>query len=218
MAKNTQEFDYSLDEKDLKTLLKYANERKVAKGDAVFQAGDDPDSLWFVKTGRVHVTQTGADGRESMVTFYTPGKTFCMAAMLIDRPYPCTATAGVDSSLLAVPASRFKSLFDKLPDFARRLLVDMAPQFCESHCNCAMSVEAVDKRLAATLLRLDKQFKGGDIPFTRQELAQMVNTTVETCIRVLSDWTKRGVVSGGRGKIRVVKREFLQSLVEDLAA
>ena len=160
----------------------------------------------------MHVTQTGADGRESMVSFYTPGQTFCLAANIIGEPYPCTAHAGTESTVVSVPVSRFRAMFDKLPGFAKRLLTDMAPQFCESHCNCAMSVEAVDRRLAATLLRLDRQFGGGDIPFTRLELAQMVNTTVETCIRVLSDWTKRGLLKGGRGKVKVVDREKLEDV------
>lgn len=217
MSIEDEQFEYELDQKDLQGLLKYGNQRKLKKGEPVFQAGDDPDSLWFVRSGRIHMNQTGADGRESMVSFYTGGKTFCMAAMLIDRPYPCTATAGADSSLIAVPANRFKALFDKLPAFARRMLKEMAPQFCESHCNCAMSVEAVDKRLAATLLRLDRQFGGGAIPFTRQELAQMVNTTVETCIRVLSKWTKQGVLKGRRGKVHVVNHAALQETISDLS-
>ena len=84
-----------------------------------------------------------------------------------------------DVVAISIPNASFKALYDKLPAFARHLLAEMAPQFCSAHCDCALSMESVDKRLAHMVLRLDSQFQGGEIPFTRTELAQMVgNTTV----------------------------------------
>lgn len=114
---------------------------------------------------------------------------------------------------MSIPAERFLELFETLPGFAKRLLREMAPQFCGAHCDCALSVERVDKRLAITLLRLDEQFQGSAIPFTRLELAQMVNTTVESCIRKLSTWTKAGWLDGGRGEVRVLDRPALETIV-----
>ncbi len=171
---------------------------------------DNPNSLWYMVEGRIQMIQTTASGREVLSAFHMPGETFCVAAILLGRPFPCRAVATVDSTVIEVPASRFKSLFDELPDFARRLLAEMAPRLCESHCDCAMSVEAVDKRLASVLLRLDKQFDGGIIPFTREEIAKMVGTTGETCTRVLSEWIRQGVIEGRRGKVRLIDRDALQ--------
>ncbi|HXB97105.1 MAG TPA: helix-turn-helix domain-containing protein, partial [bacterium] len=68
--------------------------------------------------------------------------------------------------------------------------------------------------LATTMLRLDKQFQGKAIPFTRQELAQMVNTTVESCIRTLSTWNKKGWIEGGRGEVLVKDRAALENVIQ----
>lgn len=213
MAGRNEEPVYALAPEDLRSLLEHGVERRVGKGVPVYRIGDEPHSLWYVVEGRIDTTHRVANGREVTTAFYTPGETFCLAAALIDRPFPCAAVAGIDSTVIEIPASHFKALFDEFPGLARRLVTEMATELCESHCNCALSADAADKRLAAVLLRLDAQFGGGDILFTRKELAQMVGTTTETCIRVLSEWTRQGVIEGNRGQVRLKDREALEAIL-----
>lgn len=214
MTLRSQERAFELSNEDLSALAKVGRNLKVAKGEEIFTHGDEPDTLWLVKSGRVHLTKTSSAGAESLVAFYGAGQSFCAAATIINKPLPCSARAATDCELIAVPAAAFKRLFDGLPSFAKRLLTEMAPQFCDAHCDCALNVESVETRLASTLLRLDRQFAGGTIPFTRQELAQMVNTTVESCIRTLSAWSKKGWIEGGRGEIRLKGRSALEALAQ----
>lgn len=214
MTIRAHERAFELSSEDLDALAKVGRRFKVAKGEEIFTHGDDPDTLWLVQSGRVHLTKTSSAGAESLVAFYGAGQSFCAAATIINKPFPCAARAATDCELVAVPATAFKRLFDGLPSFAKRLLTEMAPQFCDAHCDCALNVESVEVRLASTLLRLDRQFDGGTIPFTRQELAQMVNTTVESCIRTLSAWSKKGWIEGSRGEIRLKGRSALESLAQ----
>jgi len=212
MSMRPKDKAFELSAEDLKTLMKVGRTVRLAKGEEIFNAGDDPDTLWMVKEGRVHLTKTSSAGAESLVAFYGPGESFCVAAAIIGKPFPCAARAATDSEIVAIPASAFKKLFDQLPVFAKRLLGEMAPQFCDAHCDCALNVGSVETRLATTMLRLDRQFQGGAIPFTRQELAQMVNTTVESCIRTLSTWNKKGWIEGGRGEVQVKDRGALEHM------
>jgi CRP-like cAMP-binding protein len=216
MTVRGQEKAFELSSEDLAALAKHGRTIKVAKGEPVFAAGDEPDTLWLVRNGRIHLTKTASNGAESLVAFYGGGQSFCVAATLINKPFPCSAKAATDSELIAVPASAFRKLFEQLPAFAKRLLTEMAPQFCDAHCDCALNVESVEVRLASTLLRLDRQFEGGAIPFTRAELAQMVNTTVESCIRTLSSWSKEGLVEGSRGELTVKDRHALEELAQQV--
>jgi len=206
---------FDLSAEDFKTLIKVGRSVHFAKGEEIFAAGDEPDTIWLIQAGRIHMTKTSSTGSESLIAFYGPGQSFCVAATIIQHPFPCSAKAATDCELVAVPGSAFKKLFDQLPAFARRLLTEMAPQFCDAHCDCALNVESVEMRLATTMLRLDRQFQGGSIPFTRQELAQMVNTTVESCIRTLSTWSKKGWISGGRGEVLVKDRQALEQMAQE---
>jgi len=76
-----------------------------------------------------------------------------------------------------------------------------------------LAVERVEQRLANALLMLFARV-GPSLHFTRQELADMTGTTVETAIRVISRLQKSGVVRTTRGRITIVDLEKLRLLSE----
>ena len=201
---------FNLGEAELKELKKHAIERKIPKGGYIWQAGDDPESVYIVQEGRANMVIEAAEGNASLVHFCTKAQTFCPAAAISGKPYPCSAIAATEMTVVSVPRSRFMALFNKLPGFARQLLTQMAPQVCESHCMQAQSMAPVKSRLATALSSLNERYHGAKIPFTRQELANMTGTTVETTIRTLSDWEKNGVIESQRGRIQIRQLEVLE--------
>ncbi|MDQ7055705.1 MAG: helix-turn-helix domain-containing protein [Persephonella sp.] len=50
-------------------------------------------------------------------------------------------------------------------------------------------------------------------PITRQDLAEMTGTTVETAIRIMSRWKKEGIVNTERGKIEILDPDYLEDLI-----
>jgi CRP-like cAMP-binding protein len=80
-------------------------------------------------------------------------------------------------------------------------------------------VEPVEARLAATLMRLvDSEGKrsrnGVELPYhlTRQSLADMAGTTVETAIRVVSRWLKDGLVVDDSGRLVLKNPDALRAM------
>ena len=70
-----------------------------------------------------------------------------------------------------------------------------------------VATERVPQRLAHMLLRLARQagrpVANGtliDFPLTRQDLAEMIGTTLYTVSRLLTEWSERGIVEIGRGQ------------------
>jgi CRP-like cAMP-binding protein len=66
-----------------------------------------------------------------------------------------------------------------------------------------LSVYTIEQRIAATLIRVAKklgeQKQTGmliQIPFSRQDLAAMTGTTIETVSRVMSRFSAEGLISG----------------------
>jgi CRP/FNR family transcriptional regulator len=82
----------------------------------------------------------------------------------------------------------------------------------------ALAVEPVEARLAAALLRLAERegvaaADGIELPFhlTRQGLADMCGTTVESAIRVVSRWLRDRLVEDRGGRLVVRDAEALRA-------
>jgi len=85
----------------------------------------------------------------------------------------------------------------------------------------SLAVDSVEARLAAALLRLAEREgargpRGLTLPFhlTRQSLADMTGTTVESAIRVVSRWQKEGVVRDDGGRLILSDLDELRALAE----
>jgi CRP/FNR family transcriptional regulator len=212
-TKTNPESVFPMGEAEFKQLSAHAVERTLSKGDVLWRAGDDPEAVWLVRDGRANMVIESFEGASAVVHFCTKAQAFCPAAAIAGRPYPCSAVAATDMRVVSVPRSRFMELFRHLPDFARTLLGQMAAQVCDSHCRQAMSTAPVKSRLASLLGSLNRRYAGRALPFTRQELANMSGTTVESAIRTLSQWEKSGVIESDRGSIQVRKARDLEDAV-----
>ena len=192
-------------------LMSRSREKRYAKGETVFRAGEPAEAVCIVKEGRVHLMKFLEGGQASTTCVMTPGETFCCLPALDGKPYPVDAIAAADSTVVRIPTSTFHELLQRNPTFLR----DSLCLFCDrlrqvEHQSC-MVYDSVERRLAQALLTLSKKF-GSTIPLTKHELAELANTTVETTIRVLSHFKRRGVIKSARGSTTIIQPEALQRL------
>lgn len=195
-------------------LASSSRETRYAKGETIFRAGDPSEAVCIVKEGRVHLMRFLDSGQASTTCVMAPGETFCCLPALDRKPYPVDAIAAEASVVVRIPTSVFHELLQQNPSF----LQDSLCLFCDrlrdvEHKSC-MIYDSVERRLAQTLLTLSKKF-GATIPLTKHELAELANTTVETAIRTLSDFKKRGIVTSSRGSTTIAKPEQLARLAGD---
>ena len=194
-----------------KRLAAASREKRYAKGETVFLAGDPSEAVCVVKEGRVHLMKFLEGGQASTTCVMTNGETFCCLPALDRKSYPVDAVAAVDSIVVRIPTETFHDLLQENPSFLESslcLFCDRLRQVEEKSC---MIYDSVERRLAQALLTLSKKF-GPTIPLTKHELAELANTTVETTIRILSQLKKRGIVKSSRGSTTIAKPQHLQDL------
>jgi CRP-like cAMP-binding protein len=200
--------------------------RSVEEGSFFFQQGDACRHLYVLAQGRVKITQITADGQQVVLRLIMPGQTFGSIAVL--RPesdYPASALAMEDSTALAWDSAFLRGLAQREPslnlnlmDLMRIHIEEMQARFRE------VATEKVEQRLAQTLLRLaaqtGKRQPDGhvtiDLRLTRQDLAEMIGTTLYSVSRLLSSWERRGLISTGRESVAVLNPHGLVSIAEDL--
>ncbi|HEY6146552.1 MAG TPA: Crp/Fnr family transcriptional regulator, partial [Thermoanaerobaculia bacterium] len=138
------------------------------------------------------------------------------------RPFPATAVALEPSSVLSVPEHRFFGVIERNPEITRRLLAGLTLRLMTLNRRLADmtgSVEYRCARLFETLAsRIGQPRDGGvfvPLPLSRQEIADLTGTTVETAIRIMSRWQKSGLVETGRKGFLILDPAALREIAPD---
>jgi CRP-like cAMP-binding protein len=165
-------------------------------------------------------------GKDVVRELLGPGEIFGGVAVIARRPYPASAQATEPSDVVKIPADVVVGLAERHPPVVREMALLIGRRLRAAHDSVkSLSVEPVEARLAATLLRLaDREGvrtkTGIELPFhlTRQSLADMSGTTVETAIRVVSRWLRDELVEDRGGRLVVRDRKALRALVQGEAS
>lgn len=198
-----------LDAEALDAAAAAAVKRAFQAGRALFRQGDMPDHLFLVTEGRVRISQINGEGDSFTVRVMGPGDVPGCVAAFRRTPFPATATAVLDTGILAWPLARFGELMERHPRIAANAL-DLVGGRTEEMLRLLREIatEPVERRIARALLRLSRQAgrPGGDgveigFPLSRQDIAEMTGTTLHTVSRTLSEWERQGLVAGGRQRV-----------------
>ena len=211
-----------LDPEELDALLAEAKSHRHPKGSDVFTQGAPALAFFVLVEGRVRAVKLTPDGRQVVVRYVGPGEIFGVAPAIGRSDYPATANAVVDSESLAWPASAWPRLVAKYPSIAGSTMQTVGARLQDAHDRIIeMSTEQVEQRVARALLRLAQQAgrkveKGVqiDFPISRQDVAEMIGTTLHTVSRILSAWEERGLVEGGRQRIVIKEPHQLFLMAE----
>ena len=136
------------------------------------------------------------------------------------RPYPACAVAMEPSSCLLIARQAFFQLLEQHPLLVRGLLGSLSLRLVELTTRLAeLTGGRIETRFARLFLKLADQLgrpeRGGVFiprPPSRQELADMTGTTIETSIRIMSRWGKDDVLRTEKDGFVVTDRAALEAV------
>jgi CRP-like cAMP-binding protein len=174
--------------------------RGYEKGETIFREGDPADRIHFVHIGRVKIVKS-AGTRDVIVEILGPGEPVGAVAVFERRPFPASAVTLEPSGILSIPEREFFALLEKRPEMMRHLLAGLTVRLMMVNKRLADLTGSAEQRAARLFLTLADRVglstpDGVRIPITlsRQEIADLLGTTLETAIRLMSRWQKEGVV------------------------
>lgn len=185
---------------DRQALAPLCRIRGYEKGETIFNEGDPADRIHFVVLGRVKIVKAAGD-RDVIIEILGPGEPVGAVAVFERRPFPASAVALEGSSILTVPEREFFQLVESRPEMMRHLLAGLTYRLMMVNKRLADmtgSAEHRAARLFLTLLdRVGLPRDGGvfiPLPLSRQEIADLIGTTLETAIRLMSRWQKEELI------------------------
>jgi CRP/FNR family transcriptional regulator len=205
---------------DLQRLAAVAHVREYDKGTTLFGEGDASDFMYTVVTGRVKVSKMTVRGTELILEIFGPGDPVGAVAVYESRAYPASAVALEPTTCLLIPRQAFFSLLETYPTMVRGLLTGLTHRLVElTNRLTELSGGRIEARLARFLLKLaddmgQRRPEGTFIPLalSRQEIADMIGTTIETSIRIMSRWGKDNVVRTEKDGFLLVDRAALEAI------
>lgn len=210
-----------LSNEDRGRLASVASVKSFDKGATIFSEGDPSDFLYTILKGRVKVVKLIPSGKEVILEIFGAGDPVGAVVAYEGRPYPASAVALESASLLLVRRAPFFALLETHPSLARGFMLGLTHRIVELTRRIPeVAGGRVETRFAHLFLKLaDKMGRPGtegiEIPMalSRQDLADLTGTTIETCIRIMSRWSKEGLVRTDRGGFVLLDRAVLEKRI-----
>ena len=207
---------------DQRKLAAIASIRDYGRGDVVWKEGDPADFLTILVHGRIKIVRH-AEAGDVILEIFGTGEPVGAIAVYNYMPYPASAVCLEPVSLLRLPRRDYFELLDRNPDFARAVIRELTKIVVALTRKLEeMRGQRVETRIAQLFLtlaeRMGETTKAGieiKIHLSRQEIADMVGTTVESAIRVLSRWGREKVLITGENRFLIPSRERLLEVSEE---
>lgn len=202
---------HNLADEDHRALAGRATERRLARGETLFLAGQPATGLYVVVEGAVRAYRVSTDGREQVIHVERGGATLGEVPVFDGGPCPSSTAAEEDSVLLFLPREDVVRLCLERPQIGLAALRLLAGRMR----NCAALVERlalrdVDRRVAQLLLdesRNHEQRAGSAVAFslalTHAQIASRVGSVREVVSRSLSRLQTSGLITVEGRNIRI---------------
>jgi CRP-like cAMP-binding protein len=192
----------------------------IKKGEPVFQEGEITKGVFCIKEGVCKLSKLSANGKDQIIKLVKPGELLGQRSMIIDEPANLSAIALEDMEVCFIPRTDVMGFFNNNNQFSLNMMKTICGDLKDADDHMVdMAQKTVKVRLAETLLYLEDTFgKNEDgslhLQLTREELAGIIGTATESCIRLLSEFNKTGLIKITGKKIFIEDRIKLKRMNE----
>ena len=192
----------------------------IKKGEVIFEEGENVNGIYCIKDGICKLTKLSANGKDHIVKLVTKGELLGQRSMISDEPVNLSAIALEDMQVCFIPKSEVMGYFDKNNQFSMNVMKTICGDLKEADDHMVnLAQKTVKERLAETLLYLHDTFGENEdnslkVQLSRDELASMIGTATESCIRLLSDFKKLGLIELTGKKIVLKNIQNLKKLAD----
>ena len=188
--------------------------REYAKGQIVFEQGDQGHSLYIVLSGKVRVFRLTPSGLETTLTILGTGDLVGEFAAIDDQPRSASARAIGKCALLQISAETFSGHVRELPKLALGLMQVLVAKtrWTAAFAETIAQYDAAGRLLHILLLfneKFGEEQKQGqtyllDLGLNQTDLASLVGVRREWVNRILQYWSKEKLIEYEGGKLVIL--------------
>lgn len=208
---------------EVESILQSGRQKKVGSQEFFFMQDDPADAFYVLIQGKVRLSQFTSDGQQILLRIIVPITPFGAVALAENERYPVSAQAIEPATAIVWSKASLDRLLVKYPQLAInavKILAEHVQEFQQRFTEIA--TQRVERWLARMILRLANQIgvkteRGVEVnlPLSRQDLAEMVVTTLYTVSRTLSQWETQGLIHSGRERLIILHPHGLVKIAEE---
>jgi CRP/FNR family transcriptional regulator/CRP/FNR family cyclic AMP-dependent transcriptional regulator len=204
---------------ELAKISKQSDDGKLyKKGEIIYQPGDEDDSIYYIKEGRVKLAYLDESGRKLTLAILGGGEIFGEMVLVGQRRRELLAQAIEDSRIYEIEKGRFLELIQREPWLALKVLELFGQRTREIERKLEDLVfKDIPTRLSRQLLKLIEEHgrrtpEGIEISFkiTHKELADMIGSARENTTSALNLLEREGILDKRRYRIIIKDEERLR--------
>ncbi len=212
-----------LSPRDQENVKKLFVQERFDRDDYLFFEGDPSSWVGIILKGRVKLIKHSEGGKDVVLDVILPGGMLGEIAALNGGTYSATAQAMEPTIVARISRQDYRHLLQQYPVLALKVIEELGHRLREAQDMVkSMAVERVERRIARILLKLaaatGSPSDNGiviDLPLTRQDIAEMAGTTVETAIRIMSRFRRKGLVKTKQGRVVILQPHELVRIAEE---
>lgn len=187
-----------LNEEQLGVLVRAIVRKSVGRNARIIGAGDPPDSLYIVLSGRLKVLISDEQGREVILSILNPGEFFGEMGLLDDSPRSASVVTLEACELLTITKTDFKrSLADNF-ELSLMVMRGLVKRLREADRKIgSLALMDVYGRVARLLLEMAEDIDGEKVivkKLSKQDIAKMIGASREMVSRVMKDLKLGGYI------------------------
>lgn len=180
------------------------NARVYKPGQIIFYEDNKPFGVYCVSRGKIKLIKYTPDGKTYIARIAKQGDLLGYRAFLTNEPYSASAEVLEEATVCFLDRDTFMQAIQEYPQFALQLMEQLGTDLKSAENRARdMAYKSVPERLAELLLSMKDTYgsptEEGDIrlniKLTREEMASLLGTTVETTVRNLTRFRQNKLIA-----------------------
>ena len=191
----------------------------VKKGETIFNEGDSLNGIYCIKDGVCKLSKLSDNGKDQIVKLVKKGELLGQRSLISEESTNLSAIAIEDMQVCFIPKQEILQFFNENNQFSLNMMKSVCGDLKDADDNMVnLAQKTVKQRLAETLLKLESDFGSNDdgslkLQLSRDEIAGMIGTATESCIRLLSEFNKEGWITLQGKKITITNKKELLRMI-----
>ncbi|WP_195571578.1 Crp/Fnr family transcriptional regulator [Paenibacillus sp. 1001270B_150601_E10] len=186
-----------LEAEQMKEISQAFRREAYKKGEIIYHAGDQSDSLYIVNSGRIRIYRLSESGKQQLVRILQARDFTGELALFRDSFHDCYAEAVIDTQVCRIQRADLQDFLLAYPSISLKFLLEFANRLEQSEQQTTrFATVRVDTRIAVYLAECLEGSSAPefDLPMSKKDVASYLGTTPETISRNLTHLEERGLI------------------------